>query len=96
MQVQFSKQEVKILHIWADSIIHGGHWGDGDIIFPDEQIALNTLERAANNEKIDLSGRTVQIFLIWAARSTDTPEEELLKEKLHRLATEIKAHGDEE
>lgn len=83
----FSERELQIIKIWGETVIHGGHWGDGDIIFPDEDILLNVIDRAVAGEETALTPRNLEILAIWSDVSSDTPEEQHLKERLRALIT---------
>ena len=77
-----SATEIRILRIWADTVMHGGHWGDGAVVLPDEADALARLDAAAAGEPPALSARHFFTFLVWSGASTETPEEILLRERL--------------
>ncbi len=85
MQVDLyiSENEVNVIKAWADSNIHGGHWGDGDIIVPEEEIILKKLD-AMREGKITLTDNEARIILTWSESSMNiyTMEEESVIEKL--------------
>jgi len=47
LKLYLSVTEVDSIKAWADKIIHGGHWGDGDIVIPEESIILNKIDGMA-------------------------------------------------
>ena len=81
--IKFTTNEIRIIKLWADNVIHGGHWGDGDVIFPDEAITLEKLNNFEEN--MTFNSRDIDIIVIWADTSTDTPEEEILKNKIDKF-----------
>lgn len=83
----FSERELHIIRIWGDNVIHGGHWGDGDVIFPDEDILMRVIARAVPGEDTALTPRNLEILAIWSDTSTDTPEEQQLR---HRIREAVK------
>lgn len=85
MDIQFTERELKILHVWSDNVIHGGHWGDGDVIFPDESILLDLLDKAKDGKSVTLTRRNLEIMKIWSETQSGTPEEEILRERLEQL-----------
>ncbi len=48
MDLQLTDRKAKAIRIWADSVIHGGHWGDGDAIIPEEDIIIRKLDSREN------------------------------------------------
>jgi len=82
MEIQFSKRDIAILKVWADNVIHGGHWGNGDVVFPDEQIMLDKISRLEDDKSVKFDKRNLEIIMVWAGTSSDTPEEMILKERL--------------
>jgi hypothetical protein len=65
MVVELNDREIKAIQAWAESIIHGGHWGDGDAIVPEEDIILQKLNAAAGS-KLTLNEHEVRIILSWS------------------------------
>lgn len=86
MDIMFTDREVLIIKIWADSIIHGGHWGDGDIIIPEEDIILTKLQNMEDNT-VSLSENEAKIILTWSDSTLGihTLEEESIIKKLKPL-----------
>ena len=80
--MNFSSVEIRILRIWADAVMHGGHWGDGAVVLPDEAAALERVDRAKNGDPVEMSTRHLFTFLVWSGASTETPEEIELRERL--------------
>ncbi len=86
MNIKLSESEIKIIRIWGDSIMSGGHWGDGDVVFPDEGMLLQQIAELEKDETAGLSSRSIDIALIWAKKSHGTPEEDNLIAKLKEVA----------
>jgi hypothetical protein len=86
MDVLFTDREVKMIRIWADSVIHGGHWGDGDVIIPEEDIILKKLKNMKKN-RVSLSENEIKIILTWSDSTLGihTLEEESIIKKLKSL-----------
>lgn len=82
MNMIFTERELHIIRIWGDTVMHGGHWGDGDVIFPDEAILMQVIERAMPGEDTALTPRNLEILAIWSDTSTDTPEEQQLRQRI--------------
>lgn len=82
--MNFSSVEIRILRIWADAVMHGGHWGDGAVVLPDEAAALERIGQAENGCPVELSARHLFTFLVWSGESTGTPEEDALCGRLER------------
>lgn len=86
MQFIFSERDRYILQVWSDTVIHGGHWGDGDVVFPDEAILLEKIGNTEPGEAVELSSRDLQVLLVWSESSHGTPEEEILSGRLREAA----------
>ena len=89
MLISFSGREQYIIKIWSDNVIHGGHWGNGDVVFPDEENLLNKIQHL-NNGTVDLLLRDIEVLLVWAGSSMGTPEEEILEVRLKKLLQDIR------
>jgi len=63
--IQLSDREAQAIRIWAESVIHGGHWGDGDVIVPEEDILLNKLGSMKNN-RLSITETEAKIILAWS------------------------------
>ena len=88
MDVNLTNRELFIIKTWAESTISGGHWGNGDVLFPDEANALSKININTDSKAniiINFNQIDIKTILIWADTSTDSPEEVLLKEKLNKL-----------
>ena len=83
MKILFSNNEIDAIKVWADSTIHGGHWGDGDLTIPEESIILRKLD-VADNGRVDLSNEEAKIILAWSesSRGIHTMEEKSALTKL--------------
>ena len=92
MQLHFSPSEIEIIKIWADTTIHGGHWGDGDFAVPEENIILDKIAKTGNG-MVDLSDSEARIILTWSesSRGIHTMEEESVINKLNEALKEWKA-----
>ncbi len=90
MKVELSPAEIEAIKIWAESSIHGGHWGDNDIVIPEEDIILKKLDKAKNGE-VDISPNEARIILTWSSTSLGihTYEEEQVIKKLSRIAEDL-------
>jgi len=89
MKLVLSSNEIKIIRIWADSTMHGGHWGDGDIVLPEERIILDKLGNTGGGE-LDFTPEEARIVLIWSesSRGIHTMEEESAIGKLRAVLAE--------
>ena len=83
LEILLSQSEIDVIKIWADNTIHGGHWGDGDFMIPEENIILNKFDKVKNG-KVYLTKNEVQIILTWSESSygIHTLEEENVINKL--------------
>ena len=68
MELYLSDNEVRAIKAWADKNIHGGHWGDSDIVIPEEEIILKKLDRI-NESKVELKENEMRIILAWSESS---------------------------
>lgn len=86
MEFTFTDREVRSIKIWADSFIHGGHWGDGDAIVPEEDIIIKKLNSIKDNV-ISLNEIETKIILAWSDSTLGihTMEEESVLKKLKPL-----------
>ena len=86
MDLPLTDREVKAIRIWADSVIHGGHWGDGDAIIPEEDIIIKKLD-SRENDVISLNEQEAKIILSWSdiTLGIHTLEEESVLKKLKSL-----------
>ena len=86
MKIELSPAEIQVIKIWAENNIHGGHWGDGDIIVPEEEIILNKLN-SAKNGKVDITPNEARIILMWSNSSMgiNTYEESTVIKKLSKI-----------
>lgn len=86
MEFTFTDREVRAIKIWADSFIHGGHWGDGDVIVPEEGIIIKKLNSIKDNV-ISLNEIETKIILAWSDSTLGihTMEEESVLKKLKSL-----------
>jgi len=84
--IQLSDREAQAIRIWAESVIHGGHWGDGDVIVPEEDILLNKLTSMTNN-RLSISQTEAKIILAWSDTTLGihTIEEDSVVKKIRNL-----------
>ena len=94
MDLPLSEYEARAIKIWADSTIHGGHWGDGDIEIPEETILLKKLQNI-QHDKISITQREAQILLMWSESTLGihTIEEEHVIKKLKSLLPQKESEG---
>jgi len=95
MDIGFSDREIELIKIWADTTLHGGRYGDGDALFPDEAIVLAKLDKT---RRTPWTARDFEIILLWAERAVRggksgkvavNIEEQKLLEKIRRAIGEI-------
>jgi hypothetical protein len=93
--LNLTPHEAGIIIQWSDKTIHGGHWGDGDCVFPDEGAALEKLLKIKKGEPAVFSARDTEIMLIWLENHCGshitsglslTGEEVPIVKKLHAAA----------
>jgi hypothetical protein len=86
MDLVLTEREAKAIKIWADSVIHGGHWGDGDAIIPEEDIIIRKLNHI-EGDVISLNEQEARIILSWSDSTLGihTLEEESVLKKLKLL-----------
>jgi hypothetical protein len=86
MTIQLSDREARAIQIWAESVIHGGHWGDGDAVVPEEDILLNKLTSMKNN-RLSISETEARIILVWSDTTLGihTIEEDSVVKKIRNL-----------
>jgi len=86
MILELTDREVRAVSIWAENIIHGGHWGDGDVIVPEEEIILKKLHSMKGN-RLSINEIEVKIILAWSDSTLGihTMEEESVIKKLKSL-----------
>jgi len=89
MDLFLTAGEVNAIKIWAESIIHGGHWGDGDVEIPEEGIILQKI-RNIKASKITLNENEVRIILMWSDSTLGihTMEEASVIKKLQSMLKE--------
>ena len=88
MKLKLTGRDRYILEVWSDNVIHGGHWGDGDVVFPDEANLLEKIRKSASLEEIELGRRDLEVMLVWADSSHETPEEDILRSRLQAALRE--------
>ena len=86
MDLVLTDREARAIRIWADSVIHGGHWGDGDAVIPEEDIIVRKLNHI-EGDVISLNEQEVRIILSWSDSTLGihTLEEESVLKKLKSL-----------
>jgi len=89
MDVHLTASQINVIRIWADKTIHGGHWGDGDFMVPEESIILKKIDNSKSGH-ISLNPNEVRIILTWSESSHGiyTLEEESTIQKLQSIADE--------
>ena len=68
MHIHFSPSEIATIKIWAETTIHGGHWGDGDFAVPEENIILEKIAKM-DNGMVELTTSEARIILTWSESS---------------------------
>jgi hypothetical protein len=86
MVLELSDREARAIQIWAESIVHGGHWGDGDMAVPEEEILMRKLGTMEDN-KLSISETEAKIILAWSDSTLGiyTLEEDSVIKKIKRL-----------
>ncbi len=94
-EIVFTTNEARIMLMWSEQTLRGGHWGDGDVLFPDEARALEKINDIAHGGRPRVTARDIEIILNWMSAHCggDTltghlslnHEESQLREKLTRL-----------
>ena len=84
LEISFTNSEIRQLTIWAESTIHGGHYGDGDIILPDENVILTKLKKT-NDGTIKLTNRDIEVLLIWAGNAIGSDLQGMTPEEISAL-----------
>ncbi len=94
MDLPLSENEARAIKIWADSAIHGGHWGDGDVEVPEETILLKKLENI-QLDKISITPHEAKIMLMWSESTLGihTIEEERVIKRLKSLFPQEESEG---
>ena len=68
MELFLTDGEINIIKVWADSNIHSGHWGDGDLMVPEEEILLRKLHNIIEG-KLHITDREAKLILTWSESS---------------------------
>jgi hypothetical protein len=86
MVLDLSDREARAIQIWAESIVHGGHWGDGDLSVPEEEILLRKLGSMKDN-RLSISETEAKIILAWSDSTLGiyTMEEDSVIKKINSL-----------
>ncbi len=94
-EIVFTANEARIMLMWSEQTLRGGHWGDGDVLFPDEARALEKINDIAHGGRPRISARDIEIILNWMSAHCGgntltghlslNHEESQLREKLTRL-----------
>lgn len=96
MELKLTNLELRQLLIWADHTISGGHWGDGDVVFPEEGITLDKLNKSQDGT-VEANERDISTMIIWCENAIGktlkgmTSEEISLIEKLKSAEKRIKS-----
>ncbi|MDH5682753.1 MAG: hypothetical protein OEZ36_14270, partial [Spirochaetota bacterium] len=65
MYLKLTELEKKQLLIWADNTMTGGHWGNGNVVFPEEANTLQKINTSSSNE-LTIEERDLKTMIIWA------------------------------
>jgi len=86
MDIYLTEGEINAIKVWADNTIHGGHWGDGDLMVPEEEIILKKISSMKDNT-LTLTEQEAMIILGWSdsAYGILTMEEYSVLRKLKSL-----------
>ena len=86
MELFLTDQEINIIKGWADSNIHGGHWGDGDLMVPEEEILLRKLNTIKEG-RLHITDREAKLILTWSESShgIHIMEEDSIVQKIKML-----------
>lgn len=86
MNIYLTEGEINVIKIWADNTIHGGHWGDGDLMVPEEEIILKKINSMKDNT-LTLTEHEAMIILGWSDSTygIHTMEEDNVVRKLKSL-----------
>ena len=86
MVLELSEREARAIQIWAENIVHGGHWGDGDVAVPEEEILLKKLGNMKHN-RLSVSETEAKIILSWSDSTLGiyTMEEDSVIKKIKRM-----------
>lgn len=89
MNITLSEGERNVIKVWAESNIHGGHWGNGDVTIPEEGIILKKIDQLKGG-RIDLNQNEARIILTWSESSfgIHTMEEQSVIQKLKKIMGE--------
>lgn len=94
IDLKLSSLEKKQLLIWADHTISGGHWGNGDVVFPEENITLSKIQKSEDG-LIQANRQDLRVMLIWCENAVGstlkglTPEERSVIDKVKNANTEM-------
>ena len=85
IHLAFTEREIELIQQWYEAVReHSGHWGDGAVTTPDEDIVLHKLEHPG---AIELHPHHLELILQWAEVAVHTAvsaEESGLLEKICR------------
>lgn len=96
MILELTPLEIRQLIIWAKNTIEGGHFGDGNVVFPEEGITLYKLENSPDNGNIEVTERDLTMMKIWCENAIGqtlqgmTSEEISVVSKLKKAIDDIK------
>lgn len=79
MKIELSPLEIRQLIIWAKNTIEGGHFGDGNVVFPEEEVTLYKLEHSEDGQ-VEVTERDLNILKIWS--------ENAIGQSLHGMTSE--------
>ncbi len=90
IDIEITPFEADIILRWSEKTISGGHWGDGDAIFPDEAHLLDRLNLIKHAKPAKFTIRDAEIMYVWMDACCGslngghslTAEEEHLKNKI--------------
>ncbi|HEO66216.1 MAG TPA: hypothetical protein ENI73_10165 [Spirochaetes bacterium] len=85
MKLELTELELKQLVIWADHTIAGGHFGDGNVVFPEEGITLDKLKNSQDGT-LEIRERDVQVMIIWCENAIGKTLKGMTSEEISLIA----------
>ncbi len=79
--MELSTTEVKQILVWAEHAIEGGHFGDGNMMIPEEEITRNKLINQKSGN-IHLSRSDIKIIKYWAESTLGSSLRGMLPEEV--------------
>lgn len=61
--IKLSKEQRDRVVFYSSQIIQGGHWGDGDVVLPEENILIEKLK--GENDEIQINQQEMKVLFNW-------------------------------